>query len=296
MLATPQPMEEDQARLEKPLARPRDSVSAVSAEGRATSPHPPDPIDANDQPQAGTPDKPPCSRARRAVVDDGPDSPDVAAQHALISGAGTNPPQEKSKATRTIRLGDDDPEIEVDAPAALPGGELRVRRVLPQRTQHRTHASTGTVCRALALALTLANVMPPHLKCMSDKRERTLPHKMRAPAAAHPEQSTRQRRPDIPLSCIPTFHWWDQARKSIPMIPPVTNSNHTPPSSATLLTHSSLVLLPPAIPHHSNNSPLSPCHTTPSHHLVSPQYSSTRLAFPPGHSTLNSDNKRPFAG
>ena len=54
----------------------------------------------------------------------------MAAQAALIgrTDSKSNPPKEKSRATRSIRLDDDDvSETMADAPAALPGGELRVR-------------------------------------------------------------------------------------------------------------------------------------------------------------------------
>ena len=95
MLTTPQPVEEDHARLKKPLARPREIISADSAKGSAATPNPPDPDDVTAQSQRGTPERPPRNRSRRAVVDDGPDAEDVAAQAALIGRADSKstPPQ-----------------------------------------------------------------------------------------------------------------------------------------------------------------------------------------------------------
>ena len=91
--------------------------------------------------QPTTPGSPAHSRPRRDNAADEPDPADVAAQEALMGKQGTNLPKQKSKATRTIDLDNTWDNIMADAPTALPGGELRVRRVQPQRTVQRTLAS-----------------------------------------------------------------------------------------------------------------------------------------------------------
>ena len=278
MLTTPQPMEEDHARLEKPLARPREIISADSAEGSAATPNPPDPDDVTAQSQRGTPERPPRNRPRRAVVDDGPDAEDVAAQAALNGRADSksNPPKEKSRATRSIRLNDDDDsETMADAPAALPGGELRVRPRHSQRTQ--TDSVSQTAYRALAIR---------HI-CAADRQlpARYVRHGNETYARTVGSTFVHPAVPDmwvpacdcIPLSSVPPFHWWDQTRTSTPTSPPATKSNHPGTSLAVIsITLVLLVLMPSPIPHHSNNSTPGPCHTTPSQKVFPPLYSGAR--------------------
>ena len=273
MPPTPQPMEEDNARSEKPLARSREIISADSAEESAAISNQPDADDAAAQSKRGTPDRPPRNRPRRAVVDDGPDEEDVAAQAALTARADSNLPKEKSRAARSIQLDDDDDsETMVDAPAALPGGELRVRPRHSQRTQ--TVSASQTAYRAMAAR---------HI-CTADTQSpaRYVRFGNRTYARTAGSAFVRTAVPDlwapacdcVTLSYIPPFHWWDQTRKSIPTSPPATKSNHTgTPLTALSISLVLLVLLPPPVPHHSNNSPPSHLYTTPRNHSSHPQYS-----------------------
>ena len=106
--------------------------------------------------------------------------------------------------------------------------------------------------------------------------------------------------PLSPLYTTPSNHFPPpqhiSTRLPFPPAHPIPHSNNSQASLATLLTHFRVVLLPPAIPHHSNNSPLSPLYTTPSHHLPPPQYSSTRLPFPPAHPIPHSNNSQASLG
>ena len=178
-----------------------------------------------------------------------------------------------------------------DAPTALPGGELRVRRVHRREHQENTCSIQNSVSRT-GMRHTCATDMPPPAQCVSLETKR-------APELSAQGLSTRRcrvygpsRRGASLTHVSPLSTGGTRARKSIPTSPPATKSNHTCTPLATLLNQPSLVLLPPAIPHHSNNSPLSPLYTTPSHHLPPPQYSSTRLPFPPAHPTPNSNNSQ----
>ena len=126
-------MEEEESRLVKPLVRSRDTASTDSAEGGADHIHPLGPEDPDWPGLPGTPEKPPHNR-RRTVPDDEPDTADVQAQmelHALIETA----PKPKPKARRFIGLSEDETDVEMDAPKALPEGELRVRSRHLQRTR-----------------------------------------------------------------------------------------------------------------------------------------------------------------
>jgi hypothetical protein len=79
MLDSTDPMDEEENRLAKPLARGREITSANSAEGGAVTTHPPDPEALDTRAQPTTPDNPPRNRPRRAVVNDDPSPEEVAA-------------------------------------------------------------------------------------------------------------------------------------------------------------------------------------------------------------------------
>ena len=290
MLLSDNPMDEDNSRAEKPLTRPRElpETSAISAEEEAITSHPPDSHDIRDEPPPGTPEHPPRNRPRRAVVDDGPSPEDVAV--ALNGKQDTNPTKQKSKATRAISLDEVDSKFMADAPAALPEGELRVRRVRPQRTVQ-TLASIATAYRAPTCARICATETPQPARYVTfgngtcDGVVMGFVHTVVSDLWFVSCGCVRP-----PLMSTPP-HWWDQARKSIPSTPPATTSDHTSASLATLLTQPSLVLLPPTIPRHSNYSPLSPCYTTHNHHLTPLLHSDTRLAFPLSNHALYSNHK-----
>ena len=208
---------------------------------------------------------------------------------------GTNLPKQKSKATRTIDLDNTWDNIMADAPTALPGGELRVRRVQPQRTVQRTFASILflTAYRAPTCACTCATETPPPARYVSPENETcdgvVCMGVVQTVVSGLWTSLCGCVRP--PLTSTPP-PWWDQARKSIPASPSATKSNHTSTPLTASISLVLLVLLPPAIPHHSNNSPPSPFYTTTSHHLPPPQYSSARLPFPPAHPNPHSNNSQ----
>ena len=87
-------MELEESRIVKPLARPRGSASAISAEGAAGASAPPGPDAAEYPPLPGTPKKPPSTRQRRNSRANEPDATDVAAQLALHA---LTEPEPKSK-------------------------------------------------------------------------------------------------------------------------------------------------------------------------------------------------------
>ena len=151
-------MDEEENRLAKPLARSREITSADSAEGGAVTSHPPDPEALDSRAQSTTPENPPRNHPRRAVVNDGPSPEDVAAQLALDGNQDTNPTRQKSKATRAISLDEVDSELMADAPAALPGGELRVRQVRPQRTLQRI--STTILVSSGSITVVFSGITP----------------------------------------------------------------------------------------------------------------------------------------
>ena len=285
LLANPEPMIEDSSRSAKPLARSREDPGADSAKGPAADA----PKSSADEPdtaaQPTTPGSPAHSRPRRDNAADEPNPADVAAQEALMGRQGTNLPKQKSKATRTIDLDNTWDNIMADAPTALPGGELRVRRVQPQRTVQRTFASILflTAYRAPTCACTCATETPPPARYVSPENETcdgvVCMGVVQTVVSGLWTSLCGCVRP--PLTSTPP-PWWDQARKSIPASPSATKSNHTSTPLTASISLVLLVLLPPAIPHHSNNSPPSPFYTTTSHHLPPPQYSSARLPFPYG--------------
>ena len=125
------------------------------------------------------------------------------------------------------------------------------------------------------------------------------------PQWGHKQPHTRSAQPSTTgqttLTQVHPPPWWDQAPTSIPSSPLATKSDHIPATvAALLLTSLSLVLLPPTIPHHSNNSPPSLCYTTPSHHFAPPLYSGAHdqlspRATPPSIQTTHPSRWQPFS-
>ena len=168
MLASTAPMDEGEIRPAKPLARPREQTSTDSAKGEAESTNSNGLEDSEGPATIGTPDKPPRSRPRRGVLDDGPETADDEPQGALGALTQAAPSKPFPRAKRTIGLDDDDQDDDMEAPTALPEGALRVRLPQPQRTQNRTNLNP-VAYRALTCACMLAIVAPPHTPGMSDE-------------------------------------------------------------------------------------------------------------------------------
>ena len=138
MPTNPEPMIEDNTRPEKPLARARETSATISAEGPAA----PDNTNAAEAPataaQPTTPGSPARSRPRHDTAVEEPDPAAVAAQAALPEIKNdTNPPELKPKAATALDITLENREdIMTDVPTALPGEELRVRPLHPQRTNN----------------------------------------------------------------------------------------------------------------------------------------------------------------
>ena len=183
------------ARLSKPLARSRDNPSADGAKKPAPVSHTDGADDPGTTAQPTTPGSPVRSRARRDTTADEPDAADVAAQVALQGKEDTNPPKLRSKATKALETTLDNWEdIMADAPTALPGGELRVRPMHPQRTHN---SATQSAYHALASTHACATNVPPPAQRMSDRNGTCpAPHSgganSRTPRAVDPAPPGRQ--------------------------------------------------------------------------------------------------------
>ena len=186
MLTNPEPMIEDNARPEKPLARVREEPDTISAKGPAASGHMDDTEASDTAAQPITPGSPARSRPRHDTAVEEPDPAAVAAQAALPEIKNdTNPPELKPKAATALDITLENREdIMTDVPTALPGEELRVRPLHPQRT---TNSATQIAYRALATTHTCTTDTLPPPQCMSDREG--------AGPASH-ERSTVSRTPE----------------------------------------------------------------------------------------------------
>ena len=159
-----------------------------------------------------------------------------------------------------------------DVPTALPGEELRVRPLHPQRTNN---SATQIAYRALATTHTCTTDTPPPPQCMSDRNGAGSATHIQSTVSCAPESSDPAPPGRRPHACPPPSPW-DQARKSIPPPLPATKSGRTPPLLVTLPISIALLALvlptPTQDPRPSHGSNLSksncnhisaPCRTTP---------------------------------
>ena len=128
-------MELDENRITKPLARPRISASAISAEGPQGT-RPPGSEDAEWPPLPVTPDKQAANRQRLDRPGAGQNAHQLEMQEELSALQDNEPPKQQPKARRSIGHNLTDSEAETDvAPEAVPDGELQVRPRSLQRTR-----------------------------------------------------------------------------------------------------------------------------------------------------------------
>ena len=128
-------MDLDENRTAKPLARPRGSASAISAEGDQGI-KPPGPNDAEWPHLPSTPEKPPTTRQRLTNPEAGPNALQLEMQGELHALMDTEPPK-PPKVRRSIGLssGDESDTGTDKTPKAVPEGELQVRSRRLQRTR-----------------------------------------------------------------------------------------------------------------------------------------------------------------
>ena len=128
-------MELDENRITKPLARARNSASAISAEGGQGT-QPPGSADIEWPRLPVTPDKQATNRRRLDGPDAGQNAHQLEMQEELSALQDNEPPKQQPKARRSIGHNLTDSEAETDvAPEALPDGELQVRPRSLQRTR-----------------------------------------------------------------------------------------------------------------------------------------------------------------
>ena len=131
----PSLMDLEENRTSKPLARPRGSASAISAEGDQgiKQPGPDDPEWPN---LSATPEKPPTNRQRLTNPEAGQNALQLEMQDELSALKDNGPPKPPPKARRSIGLSDSESDTETDkTPKAVPEGELQVRSRRLQRTR-----------------------------------------------------------------------------------------------------------------------------------------------------------------
>jgi hypothetical protein len=216
MLSNSEPMIEDNARPEKPLARTREESDTISAKGPAAPDHMDDTEAPDTAAQPTTPGSPARSRPRPDTAVDELDPANVATQPALQEGRRHQPSQAEAEAARALepKLGSRENTM-TDDPTAL-GGELRVRPMHPQRTNN---SATQIAYRALATTHTCTVNTPPPARCMNDRKGAGAASHGQSTFSPAPESSDPAppgRRPPS-MSTPPT--WWDQARTTIPPPP-----------------------------------------------------------------------------
>jgi hypothetical protein len=243
MLDMTDSMELDENRIAKPLARPRASASAISAEGAAGTSAPSGLEEAEYPPLSPvvTPVKA-TTRQRRSSRADEPDAADVAAQMAL--SALTEPEPNQPKAKRNIGLGDHGTATENPAPEAVPKGALQVRSRRLQRTQsdasEMAHTLHRTHCQLATEPIQPAPEPPPRKIEQPVARDTRLEHAAApsAPKVAHKRTHSEEH----PL-------WWDQASKLISQPNDDRMRACQPPTGPSTLPLVALLLLgcrPPA--------------------------------------------------
>ena len=125
------------------------------------------------------------------------------ALHALIEA---DPPKSKPKAKRTIGLDGDDTDAEMDAPTALPEGELRVRSRRLQITRSSAQVAHTSLSIHFQLAATPLTAQQPSEKPdqprpQTEGRKRSHAWNVQPPPSkdAHTEAHRSHH-----------SHWWDQ--------------------------------------------------------------------------------------